>query len=306
MASPGSDVLERTSAVQVNAELESYYRYHLLEWKDLPGWRQDNEYITSGYRAPSGSFRKCLGSLKHIHNETVNVYSHLLGGFLFLGLFFYVLWKISRYYTAIRHIEYIVFVAFFVGIIICFFLSAFFHTIANYSEIVAARGVQLDYVGIVLLMWGAAMPSVYYGFYCDPNLQKVYWIAVSSVAFVCILVTFSQRFQSPQLRPYRAVMYTALGVSATIPIVYGILIHGWEIQNQRMGFAYVFGTARLDLVAAVIYSIRFPERWHPIRFDIYGQSHQLLHVIVVLAGLIYLVGLLGALSFAHSQRGQCA
>ncbi|PMD61779.1 uncharacterized protein K444DRAFT_379551 [Hyaloscypha bicolor E] len=81
MASPGSDVLEQTSAIQVNAGLESYYRYHLQEWKDLAGWRQDNEYITSGYRTLSGSFRKCLGSLKHIHNETVNVYSHLLGGF---------------------------------------------------------------------------------------------------------------------------------------------------------------------------------------------------------------------------------
>jgi adiponectin receptor len=306
MASPGSDILKQTSAIQVNAGPESYYRYHLQEWKDLAGWRQDNEYITSGYRTPSGSFQKCLGSLKHIHNETVNVYSHLLGGFLFLGLFFYVLWKISRQYTTIRRVDYIVFMAFFVGIITCFFLSALFHTIANHSEIVAARGVQLDYVGIVLLIWGAAMPSVYYGFYCNPNLQKVYWIVLSSVAFSCILITFNPRFQSSQLRPYRAVMYTALGVSTTIPIVHGILIHGWEIQNQRISFTYVFLTAGLDLVAAVIYSIRFPERWHPIRFDIYGQSHQLLHVIVVLAGLIYLVGLLRAVSFAHSQRGQCA
>jgi adiponectin receptor len=223
MASPGSDILERTSAIQVNAGSESYYRYHLQEWKDLAGWRQDNEYITSGYRTPSGSFRKCLESLKHIRNETVNVYSHL-GGFLFLGLFFYVLWKTSRHYTTIRHVDYFVFVAFFVGIITCFFLSAFFHTIANHSEIVATRGVQLDYAGIVLLMWGAATPSVYYGFYCDPNLQKVYWIVLSSVAFGCILVTFNPRFQSSQLRPYRAVMYTALAVSTIIPIVHGILM----------------------------------------------------------------------------------
>jgi adiponectin receptor len=305
MASPGSDIHERTSSVQVNATSESYYRCQLQEWKDLARWRQDNKYIISGYRTPSGSFWKSLESLTHIHNETVNVYSHLLGGFLFLGLFFYVLWKINQQYTTIRHVDYIVFVAFFVGIITCFFLSAFFHTIANHSETVAARGVQLDYAGIVLLMWGAVMPSIYYGFYCDPKLQKVYWIVLSSVAFGYVLVTFNRRLQSSQLRPYRAVMYTALGVSATIPIVHGVLIHGWEIQNKRISFTYVFLTAGLDLVAAVIYSIRFPERWHPIRFDIYGQSHQLLHVIVVLAGLIYLVGLLRAVSFAHSQRGQC-
>jgi adiponectin receptor len=301
MASPGSDILEQTSA---NGGLESHYSYHLLEWKDLPGWQQDNKYIKSGYRAPSGSFRKCLGSLKHIHNEMVNVYSHLLGGFLFLGLFIYVLWKINHHYTMVRDMEYVVFTTFFAGIVLCFFLSAFFHTITSHSEIVAARGVQLDYIGIVLLIWGAVMPSIYYGLFCNPSLQKTYWIVVSSVAFVCILITFSQTFQ--QLRLYRAILYTALGVSTTIPIAHGILIYGWEIQNQRMGFTYVFSTAGLNLIAAVIYSIRFPERWHPIRFDIYGHSHQLLHIIVVLAGLIYLVGLLRAVNFAHSQPGKCA
>ena len=154
-------------------------------------------------------------------------------------------------------------------------------------------------------MQGAAMPSIYYGFYCDRNLQKVYWIVLSSIAFGYILVTFDRRFQSSQLRSYRAIIYTTLGVSATIPVVHGILIHGQRIQNQRTSLVYIFLTAGMDLIAAVLYSTRFPERWYPIRFDIYGHSHQLLHIIVVLAGLVYLVGLLRAISFAHSQHDQC-
>ena len=48
MASPGSDTHKRTSAVQVNATSESYH-CQLQEWKDLARWRQDNEYIISGY-----------------------------------------------------------------------------------------------------------------------------------------------------------------------------------------------------------------------------------------------------------------
>jgi len=309
MTSPGLDTHKPTAAVQVNATSEGYYRYQLQEWKDLETWRQDNEYIISGYRTLSGSIWKSLESLKHIHNETVNVYSHLLGGILFLGLFFHVLWRIGQRYTTIRHGDYIVFVAFFFGIITCFFLSALFHTIANHSETVAIRGVHLDYAGIVFLMWGAAMPSIYYGLYCDPYLQKVYWIVLSSIALsciLCILSTCSQRFQSSELRPYRAVIYTALGVSVTIPTVHGILIHGWKIQNQRIGLVYIILTAGIDLIAAIIYTIRFPERWYPVRFDIYGHSHQLLHIMIVFAGLIYLVGLLRAVGFAHSQYDQCS
>jgi len=63
-----------------------------------------------------------------------------------------------------------------------------FHTFANHSEAVAALGNQLDYMGVVVLMWGSTIPSVYYGFYCDPELQKLYWSVVSSHE---VFITFS-------------------------------------------------------------------------------------------------------------------
>ena len=39
-------------------------------------------------------------------------------------------------------------------------------------------GNQLDYLGVALLMWGATIPTVYYGFYNDLNLQALYCIMV--------------------------------------------------------------------------------------------------------------------------------
>ena len=49
-----------------------------------------------------------------------------------------------------------------------------FHIISNHSANLAAFGNQLDYLGIVILMWGSTIPTVYYGFYCDRNLQILY------------------------------------------------------------------------------------------------------------------------------------
>lgn len=40
-------------------------------------------------------------------------------------------------------------------------------------------GNQLDYVGIVALITGSFVPSIFYGFYCEPTLQKIYWAMVS-------------------------------------------------------------------------------------------------------------------------------
>jgi adiponectin receptor len=54
-----------------------------------------------------------------------------------------------------------------------------YHIFLNHSEIIAKYGIQLDSIGIVILMWGATMPSIYYGLYCDSTLQKIYWAIVS-------------------------------------------------------------------------------------------------------------------------------
>lgn len=49
-----------------------------MNWGTLPDYLKDNEFITSGYRANWG-FMDTLKSLFQLHNETGNIWSHLLG-----------------------------------------------------------------------------------------------------------------------------------------------------------------------------------------------------------------------------------
>ena len=44
----------------------------------------DNEYIERGYRVNHDTFCKMLKSLCTCHNESVNVWSHMLGSFAYL------------------------------------------------------------------------------------------------------------------------------------------------------------------------------------------------------------------------------
>ena len=46
---------------------------------EIPSWQQDNEYVLAGYRQPSRSYKRCFQTLAYVHNETVNIYSHLIG-----------------------------------------------------------------------------------------------------------------------------------------------------------------------------------------------------------------------------------
>lgn len=149
-------------------------RGSLLKFQDIPCWQQDNEYILSGYRPAVPSILQSLSSLGYVHNETVNIYSHLLGSVLFAVLPVYTYRELRIYYPTTQAVDILVFSTFFYGVAICFLLSATFHILSSHSRRIAAFGNQLDYLGIVILMWGSTIPTVYYGFYCNPELQKLY------------------------------------------------------------------------------------------------------------------------------------
>ncbi len=69
---------------QMDDEKEYIGTYH-----EAPHYMQDNENIIRGYRIRFNSKRKILKSLFMIHNESVNVWSHLIGVSLFICLIIY-------------------------------------------------------------------------------------------------------------------------------------------------------------------------------------------------------------------------
>jgi adiponectin receptor len=277
----------------------------LLEWDQLPNWQRDNEHILSGYRPASFSFWRCLESALEFHNETVNIHSHLLGAVLFFSLPYVSYRHFSLHGTPIQLPDIIVLSTFFFGVAICFLLSSTFHTFANHSPRVNTFGNQLDYLGIVILMWGSTIPSVYYGFYCDPGLQKRYWTVVSVLAIACVVATLDTRFRHPALRPYRALVYSGLGLSALGFVSHGLFLHGWEIQNGRMSLDWMGLMTVLNLTGATAYAVRLPEKLAPRKFDIIGNSHQILHVMVILAALAHMFGLFRAFGHVHSSTFTC-
>lgn len=151
----------------------------ILLWDELSPWQRDNHYIRSGYRAQSNSYLRSWKSLGYVHNETVNIYSHLLGALLAIvsGIALYLTLG-SRYETATRE-DVLVLSCFFAGAVACLGMSATYHTIQNHSHEVAVWGNKLDYLGIVFLIWGSFIPVLYYAFGDEPELRRTYWTMVS-------------------------------------------------------------------------------------------------------------------------------
>ncbi|XP_010687835.2 heptahelical transmembrane protein 4 isoform X1 [Beta vulgaris subsp. vulgaris] len=68
-------------------------RYQLTEYHSLPAYLRDNEYILGHYRC-EWPLKQLLLSIFTIHNETLNVWTHLIGFFLFLTLTIYTATKV--------------------------------------------------------------------------------------------------------------------------------------------------------------------------------------------------------------------
>lgn len=52
---------------------------NLVSRSQLPKWLLDNEWIINWYRRPDLNHAQCLWSVFSLHNQSVNIWTHILG-----------------------------------------------------------------------------------------------------------------------------------------------------------------------------------------------------------------------------------
>ncbi|GJM95572.1 hypothetical protein PR202_ga12330 [Eleusine coracana subsp. coracana] len=84
-SSTTSTSCEACKCVDGNMGKEEKRKYELIGYDELPEWLKDNEFIHGYYRC-EWPMKETILSIFSIHNETLNVWSHLVGFLLFLCL----------------------------------------------------------------------------------------------------------------------------------------------------------------------------------------------------------------------------
>ena len=67
----------------IDLDLDEDSKIKLGTYEEAPKYLQDNQYIKEGYVINCTTFKKTLRSLFVLHNESVNVWSHLIGAISF-------------------------------------------------------------------------------------------------------------------------------------------------------------------------------------------------------------------------------
>lgn len=175
---PDARVFEGTDDPSVLNTRQEHSVFELLTWTQLPEWAQDNEYIQSSYRPISNSYLHSLKSAFHMHNETGNIYTHLLATVWMLALPVYFYPFAKSHYPDANADDWVIFGLFFLGGAVCFLLSTAYHMVSNHSHAVHDVYHRLDLLGISAITAGCFPPGMWYTCPCLTRGTMIFWISV--------------------------------------------------------------------------------------------------------------------------------
>lgn len=263
-------------------------KWKTIKLADVPSWIPTNRYIGQGYRPPLKRMSLCLWSIFRWHNETTNIWSHLIGLLIIVYISIYNCPK--EQLTLQDHIGY---QSHLLGMIISYLCSTLFHTFSCHSHSIGSICVRLDYFGISCQIFGNLISLFYFLNYCSPSLM----LALSTVLFISAAkISQSQLFNENDFyaRFLRSFIFTLFASLSILPCIILFnnrsfyLANGWyEINLVLAKFVIMLGTYFCGMI---IYAMQFPEKFHYFqmnsRWNQFVYSHPIFHVFVVLASLM--------------------
>ncbi|XP_020574552.1 heptahelical transmembrane protein 4-like [Phalaenopsis equestris] len=290
-------------------------RFELVDYDSLPEFLKDNEFIINYYRS-EWPLKQTILSIFSIHNETLNIWTHLIGFFIFLMLAGYAASVFPSVSTAnplpqlrtetnspntifiyranqttelsaspssqligspVSHWPFYLYLA---GAMFCLLMSSACHLLSCHSSRTNYIMLRLDFAGISGLIVSSFYPLVYYTFACNPFFRDLYLTSITFFGLSTAAVSLMPVFDSPQFRPVRSALFACMAAAGVVPIVHKMVVFGDRPEAVlTTGYEAVMGM--FYGVGVVLYVARVPERWLPGKFDLAGHSHQVFHVLVV-------------------------
>ncbi|KAI5460874.1 mPR-like GPCR protein [Mariannaea sp. PMI_226] len=273
----------------------------LLHAGEVPPWYTHNSFVRTGYRPITGSIFHCFESLGYFHNESVNIYSHLVPAIIAAVSNGFIHYIFSTRYPKASWADQLVFHIYLSTSVLCFTISSTYHTMLCHSRTFAEIWVRLDYVAIVFQIIGSFISGIYVSFYCEHSLQKLYWTMISVLGVLTGIIVAGPSSQTRQWRIVRLTAFVITGFSAFAPIAHAMLIFPYGQLAKQAGLHYYYMEGISIMMGVFFYATHLPESWAPEKYDLWGASHQLFHSFVVLGTVFHLYGIFSAFDWNYSN-----
>uniref|UniRef100_A0A673Y4U2 Progestin and adipoQ receptor family member IIIb n=1 Tax=Salmo trutta TaxID=8032 RepID=A0A673Y4U2_SALTR len=230
-----------------------------------------NPYITDGYRARLQS-KLCLKSIFILSNETVNIWSHLLGFLLFFLLGVNDMSTVLPASGANKEDCHL--------LCVCMLCSVGYHLFScHLSEKRSCHWLALDYVGTLAVTFqGSCMPSTFW--------RQVYLVIVIALILAVFLAQIHPHYHS-EWRHQRTAIFGSVAGYGVIPAAHWVWLNGSfssAVVQMSHQIPNIVIEVTLYLKAGaefLFYIAKIPARYFPGQLNYLGASHQVWHVLVV-------------------------
>lgn len=275
------------AADQLNKSIQNALvaaKSRLLTYDELPIPWQENPYILRGYRF-SHTFSDCLKSMLTWHNETCNIWTHLLAFIGMLGIAFFH-WPTTMSWQESTAMDKFTMLVFLIAAMKCLVCSTVWHTFSSVANIDhMKRFACVDYTGITILIASSILTTEYAAFYCRPISRTAYMVVTTLFGIVGTFITWHPSFDDEFGKSKRVAFFVSFAIAGSLAFFHAAYLHG--LVSTFWFYFPVLKSLLCYSVGVVVYSLLIPERWCPGGiFDYFGMSHNLWHACVF-GGIYY-------------------
>mmetsp|Transcript_18140 Transcript_18140/g.63734 ORF Transcript_18140/g.63734 Transcript_18140/m.63734 type:complete len:324 (+) Transcript_18140:39-1010(+) len=249
--------------------------------EDVPEY-QRRDYVLKYYRLE-------LPRLRHfwrLHNELGNMWTHLIAGLYMAHRFRSWVLEQDEYadpwslpWPRIAYLCGVV--GFYFTSLVVFGISVQYHwrMCTPERELLCWRCMdQSACLALVVVGYVSGIPM---GFHCYPELRQAYaWVAM----IVCILTSIALALIPKTHSTLISAVILAGAFVAVVPAAHWLLLS--TAGRRATGGSFCFAIV-CACVACLVFFKMFPECYAPGRFDLFGNSHQLWHVLIFLTIVKY-------------------
>ncbi|XP_063771182.1 membrane progestin receptor beta [Pseudophryne corroboree] len=260
-------------------------------------------YIQTGYRPTDQHWKYYFLSLFQKHNESVNVWTHLLVALAVL-LRFKAFVESEAFSWETLSMPLVLYVIASLTYLTCSILA---HLLQSKSELAHYTFYFMDYVGVSVYQYGSSLAHYYYS--SDQDWYEKAWpFFLPGAAFLgwmscigCCYAKYRYNRPYPVMRKICQVVPSGLAYILDIsPVVHRIAACNTEDCLDR---AIWFHSLQIVffVIGAYFFSCPVPEKFFPGGCDIIGHGHQIFHVFLGLCTLSQLEAILLDYRARHEQ-----
>ena len=265
--------------------------------EDIPVWRRV-PYLLGNYRVDY-TFTQAIGSLFYWHNETLNIWTHLIGAFFSFAWHYY---SLHTWLLGADRMDILFFHCFMIGSHCQMLGSVSHHWFGCMDRSIYLLTAKLDYSAIAILIPSMTCALLYELLQCQTYYLTLYISLDLLLSVIVLFLCFLPSFQRPAFQPYRALVFTLLGIFIAVPWFHGFtiypeLMYSWGIIYQLLCGAIMF-------MGVAIYVSRQPEKSNPGKHD-FCHSHCIWHLFVI-GGVWAFYATFYEVYFWRLNEGPCA